>query len=368
MKRRTGRPAVWLFIGIIFSAGVLAAWAGFKKIPPEAAMAALRNSELLRYLPDRYREADHEYRQLMQRWEREMKKWIWLRRFDSFRSDFTAFIRSCADIHSELIVMIQNRAGDLSALADELSAKTQSMRRFTVTINEGRVARKALTRAELALAQSCVSVKTGRLDQAEELLNQAQKNLKSADSSLSRILNRYRSDEQLDRWQSWIRETIAESRRRKSLAVVVSKIDRRLFLYQNGHLTRSFQVGLGRNGLSDKRHAGDNATPEGRYRIHRKNPNSLYHKALLLNYPNEEDRQAYRKARAFGQIPPRVGIGNLIEIHGGGISFMTRGCIALENEDMDLLYQLLPQGTPVTIVGSMDKVEDWLPQMEKANP
>ena len=47
---------------------------------------------------------------------------------------------------------------------------------------------------------------------------------------------------------------------------------------------------------------------------------------------------------------------------------MTRGCIALENKDMDLLYQLLPQGTPVTIVGSMDKVEDWLPQMEKANP
>ncbi len=370
MKQKSGRPALWLFTGVFLAAVGLAVWAGVKKIPPEAAlaekaMAALRNSEAVRYLPDRCRDADRTFEQVMNRWKKEMKKWIWLRRYESFRSDFSAVSHNCNEIRKELSIQIRNRTADLYALADELSSRVRTMDRFTLTINEGHVARKSLTRAELALAQGRIDIDTGRLDQSEQLLHQAELNLKNAGKSLARILNRYRSDKQVERWQLWIDETIAESRHRKRLAVVVSKIDRKLYVYKDGSLMKLFNVSLGRNGLSDKRHSGDNATPEGRYRISRKNPDSLFHKALLLNYPNEEDRLAFRKARASGQIPPRVGIGGLIEIHGGGVSFMTRGCIALENDDMDVLYSLLPQDTPVTIVGSIQNNRQLISLMEE---
>ncbi len=370
MKKRTVHLAIWFFIGSLLVAVGLTLWAGSKKIPPElaaaeSAAAALRSSEAVRYLPERCRELQRDYGQVMNRWEQELAKWIWFRRYDPFIQDFRAILADCHDIQSELSVMIQNRSHDLTALYNDLSDKVQTARHFTITINEGRVARKELTRSELALAQSRISLKAGKLDLTEKQLEQAKLHLRSAGRNLSRILNRYRNDEQIHRWQSWINETVAESRRRNSLAVVVSKIDRQLVVYRNGSLIHTFTVGLGRNGLSDKRHSGDNATPEGRYRISRKNPNSLYYKALLLNYPNDEDRRTFQRARAQGLIPARVGIGGLIEIHGGGITFMTRGCIALENEDMDTLYNLLPQDTPVTIVGSSQSNEHLISVMEE---
>ena len=70
---------------------------------------------------------------------------------------------------------------------------------------------------------------------------------------------------------------------------------------------RTYDVGLGFNGLADKRFAGDNATPEGRYTIVRKIPSSLYYKALLIDYPNDEDRRWFAREKARGTIPGSVG-------------------------------------------------------------
>lgn len=360
MKKRTGRITIWVFTGLLLSAAALTLWAGSKKVPKEAAMAqkamaAIRRSEAVRYLPEQCSGLQSAYEQLMNRWEREERKWIWFRQYDSFVDEFSDIIAQTITIQTELETTIRNRAGDLHLLQKSLTKRAADLRRFTLTINEGRLARGDLTQAELSLAHAQGSIRAGKLDQGEQQLDQAAASLDKADKSLNRVLGRYRSDNQIERWKTWIDQTITESRRRGILAVVVSKIDKKLYLYKNGSHIQTFEVGLGRNGLSDKRHSGDNATPEGRYRISKKNPYSHYHKALLLDYPNEEDRQAFRKARQLGQIPPRVGIGSLIEIHGGGITYMTRGCIALENDEMDTLYKLLSVGTPVTIVGSSER-------------
>ncbi|PIP70350.1 MAG: hypothetical protein COZ31_09250 [Nitrospirae bacterium CG_4_10_14_3_um_filter_44_29] len=81
---------------------------------------------------------------------------------------------------------------------------------------------------------------------------------------------------------------------------------------------------------------------------------SRYHKALLINYPNEEDRKIFNDAKRKGLIPSRAGIGGLIEIHGGGKDGMTYGCVAMENKHIEELYNIIKAGTPVTIVGTMD--------------
>ena len=59
---------------------------------------------------------------------------------------------------------------------------------------------------------------------------------------------------------------------------------------------------FGRNGLLDKLHAGDGATPEGRYRVKAKNARSRFHRALLIDYPNAEDLVEFAAARRDGRI------------------------------------------------------------------
>ena len=137
--------------------------------------------------------------------------------------------------------------------------------------------------------------------------------------------------------------------------MVVYKENHRLTLYNGGRAVKSYQVDLGYNAIRDKLHAGDAATPEGRYRITaKKGPgNSTYYKALLLNYPNDEDRAQFERARRAGQIPRWARVGGLIEIHGDGGrgKDWTKGCVALSNNDIDDLFSRVGVGTPVTIVG-----------------
>ena len=76
--------------------------------------------------------------------------------------------------------------------------------------------------------------------------------------------------------------------------------------------------------------------------------------ALLLNYPNADDRARFNALKKMGAIPMRARIGGSIEIHGGGRlnSDWTDGCVSLENPEMADLYNRAYIGMPVTIVGT----------------
>ena len=133
--------------------------------------------------------------------------------------------------------------------------------------------------------------------------------------------------------------------------VLVDKSERKLWLYQNGKVIRSY-TGLqyGDQPVGHKRFEGDERTPEGRYTITYGNEQSSYHLSLFINYPNAQDK-AY--ARAHGRSP-----GGLIFIHGqpNGMPFDARvpgdwtdGCIAMSNAEIEELWSLVPDGTPIEI-------------------
>ena len=134
----------------------------------------------------------------------------------------------------------------------------------------------------------------------------------------------------------------------------MEKLRRRCVVVQNRRVVARYQADFGRNGLADKVHAGDGATPEGRYRVTKKNGGSRYYKALMLDYPNLEDLAQYSEAKRKGLVPRGRGPGGLIEIHGNGgrESDWTDGCIALRNSDMDELFRTAGVGTPIIIVGA----------------
>jgi hypothetical protein len=158
-------------------------------------------------------------------------------------------------------------------------------------------------------------------------------------------------------WRQWADETVDWSRRNHDVALLVDKLAHICKVYLDGELLTQYTVELGSNWIGHKTQRGDCRTPEGRYLISKKKSrrHTIYYKALEINYPNDIDRELFIEAKQKQKIPADADIGGSIEIHGEGGQNVdwTSGCIALQNRDMDRIYELAKIGTPVTIVGSL---------------
>ncbi len=139
---------------------------------------------------------------------------------------------------------------------------------------------------------------------------------------------------------------------RRADRVVVLKREHKLQLFAAGSAFKTYSVALGRGGLQPKRQQGDGRTPEGKYVIDRRNEHSQFHRSLHISYPDASDR---KRARALGVSP-----GGDIFIHGlpngqGWIGAAHRkmdwtdGCIAVTNEEIEEIWGLVPNGTPIEI-------------------
>lgn len=169
---------------------------------------------------------------------------------------------------------------------------------------------------------------------------------------------------QFETWEGWTEKTIHNSKKHKTRCIVVDKFARKCFLYKNGTLYESFDIELGPNWIGTKNYQGDKSTPEGVYKVEKmKSGNQTkYHKAFLLNYPNKEDEARFRLSMKNGGLHKNAKIGGLIEIHGHGGkgADWTDGCVALENTDMDRLFAACRIGSEITIVGSLNTLNDIL--------
>ena len=190
-----------------------------------------------------------------------------------------------------------------------------------------------------------------------QVAGQADQALRIQTSALIRELGRYADDRQINHWQTMVKQTVDWSRTHQTTAIVVSKADRELIVYKGGRKVLSYPVRLGFNGIREKRFQGDGATPEGRYRVTdaRGAGQTQFYRALVLDYPNAEDRRRFRLAKQSGKIAPAKDIGGQIEIHGveGELMAQTLGCIMLTNPHMAELFARVSSGTPVTIVGAL---------------
>lgn len=110
---------------------------------------------------------------------------------------------------------------------------------------------------------------------------------------------------------------------------------------------KTYDVEFGFSPRGHKQFEGDGRTPEGTYRINRRNPNSQYHLSLGISYPNTDD---VAFARSQGKQP-----GGEIFIHGTPIGYVgkrdwTWGCIAVSNEEIEEIYAMVDDGTLILIV------------------
>ena len=134
--------------------------------------------------------------------------------------------------------------------------------------------------------------------------------------------------------------------------VIIDKSDRELHLLNDGEIIRTFKIALGIRPEGDKKKEGDFRTPEGRYKLDLRNPNSDYFLSIHVSYPSADDR---REAQQNGVDP-----GGAIMIHGQPneqkrsemyykTQDWTNGCIAVSNSDMIDIWLMTGDNVPIEI-------------------
>lgn len=134
--------------------------------------------------------------------------------------------------------------------------------------------------------------------------------------------------------------------------VLVRKSERRLYLMRGNDVLRAYRIALGLNPGGHKERAGDFRTPEGSYRLTRRNTRSDFFLSIQVSYPNETDS---KNARRNGWQP-----GGSIMIHGlpndprhGPDYYATQdwtdGCIAVTNADMVEIWMMTSENVRIDI-------------------
>jgi murein L,D-transpeptidase YafK len=135
--------------------------------------------------------------------------------------------------------------------------------------------------------------------------------------------------------------------------LLVRKSERRLYVLRAGQVLREYRVALGLSPQGHKQREGDKKTPEGQYKLIRRNPRSDFFLSMEISYPNNVD---LHRAQRQGVKP-----GGAIMLHGWPniprknadyykSADWTDGCIAVANADMVEIWLMTPLETPIEIV------------------
>ena len=135
--------------------------------------------------------------------------------------------------------------------------------------------------------------------------------------------------------------------------IVVYKGERRLTLMHGGNIVRTYHVSLGLSPVGQKERSGDFRTPEGSYRLERRNARSDFFLSLKVSYPNETDLKRARSRHwdTGGSIMIH-GLPNLLKHEPEFYQShdWTDGCIAVSNADMTEIWMLIPDDVPIDIL------------------
>jgi hypothetical protein len=305
-----------------------------------------------------YTEAKVFYDSAMANWQKENKRFIYFRHYDKVRKFAELSTKKASQAgdnsistSSNLKIKLKQKIDSLNNLVDQLD---QLFNTYPLTSE----IRNRISKGKIMLKEAEIVYKKGQYLQANRKITDSEYLLTESYEFASSNLKNYFKSYSL--WKRWVDKTLIDSKKNRDYSIIIDKFSRKCFIYLNGAKKYEFEVG--KNWVGDKRSRGDMATPEGMYKITKKfdGGKTKYYKALLLDYPNDEDKEKFRSEIARGSLPASAKIGGLIEIHGNGGKGIdwTEGCIALTDNEMDVVFKIVRVGTPVTIIGSMVDLKD----------
>jgi hypothetical protein len=320
------------------------------------ALSKAVKSKAETYSKKLYNEAKVCYDSAMVNWEKQNKRFLYFRDYDRVVMFANLSARKALQAAESSVTNTSTLKTKISQKLDSLGDLVSKINNLFTTYPLESETRNRISRGKMLLQEAQVAYKKGQYLQANRVITDSEYLLTSSYETASANLNSYFKSFPV--WKSWVDKTIRDSKRSGEYSFILDKFSRKFFVYINGTKKYEFDAELGKNWVGDKRVRGDHATPEGMYRITKKFDSSKtkYYKALLLNYPNEEDLARFRSEIARGTLPRSAKTGGLIEIHGNGGKGIdwTEGCIALTDSEMDIIFRIAKVGTPVTIVGSIN--------------
>ena len=288
-------------------------------------------------------------------WKRENKKFVYFRNYDSVAHYAILSGKKAGQAAENSRISSTNLQIQLKQKIESLNELSAQLDKFFTTYPLSSSIRNRISRGNMLLKESEVAYSKGQYLHSNKKTTEAEYLLTAAYENATNSLKEYFKSYPV--WRRWVENTINESRQNRCYSIIVDKYSRKCIVYFSGVKKYEYEVELGKNWVGDKKVKGDQATPEGMYRIIKKfdSNKTKYFKALLLDYPNDSDRAEFRKEINSGQLPPSARLGGLIEIHGSGGKGVdwTEGCIALADSEMAVIFRIVKEGTPVTIVGSM---------------
>lgn len=305
------------------------------------------------YSLESYNKATAFYDSAISAWQTENNRFILFRNYRNtenyaLKSEYYASlsVAHAADYKSKIEERILSRIFTLELRLQDFE---NSFGNFPMTNSQ----HELLAKVEMKIREGKQAFAREDYSSCQQMFDFAETSLIELSAHFNAMLTSYMESNHL--W-SEMTDKAVKSSKRGAASIVIDKLSRECYLYVKGEKAHTFQVELGRNWLGDKVQQGDKRTPEGIYTITEKKSGGMtrYYKALLLDYPNEEDRRRFLQNKKRGEIANTAKIGNHIEIHGDGGKGIdwTDGCVALVNSDMDTLFKLVGVGTKVYIVGS----------------
>jgi hypothetical protein len=327
-------------------------------IPAEVDLAVSQDQNLWKvgvpkYAPREYEDYAATLRAGQEMLTAERSRFVWFQDYEPVAKFFGQVIAQGEQVRTAAMTAKARETTDLTVQIIKVSDRLRILRDLADDVRDRKLSTRSTARAETLLNEAKGHVKNGDWPKARQAISEANLNVDSAVRSTRQRVARFADGQQIARWRTQVNNAIERSRSHGGHLIVVNKLDRELTLYRSGQKVKTYAAGMGINYLADKLYAGDRATPEGEYRIIRKLPASKYYKALLINYPNDEDQRRFAEAKRRGEISKRTQIGGLIEIHGGGTAGLTTGCVALDDRNIQELYNTVEVGTPVVIVGAL---------------
>ncbi len=321
----------------------------------QQSISQAKNAHADKYAKKLFKNASTSYDIAIKFWKEENERFFLFRDFDLVKEQSIKAAKLAKAATAEAQSNTKNLNREVKREIDSLKEKIDYFEKHFDQIPQVDAFRKQHNKGKLLFAEARLAFEKSDLNLAKLKIDQSKKIINSTYFQAENILKNYFKN--FSEWQRWSKNAISFSKENNTYSIVVDKFARKCFLYYAGNLKETFDIDLGSNWMGEKNQQGDKSTPEGNYKIidKKENGRSRYHKALLINYPNEDDLRRFAENKRKGLVSSNRRLGNLIEIHGDGGkgADWTEGCVALSNRDIDRLYSKCSVGTRVTIVGSL---------------
>lgn len=359
---------VYLFIVIVIAAVAYSVVIYITNKPPleeinlaRESLAAAKGKMAGRYANETLKEAESLYKWSMKEWQTQNGKFFVFRDYSLTRELALKSINKSTNAGTEAKNVKTKLKNNVESELATLKKQIARFEKYYKHLVLGRSIINAYNKGKTRFLEAQIEYKKNDFQQAAKLAKKASESISQAEKTAHvKLIDFYKN------YPVWQKNTkLAYNLSKKGQTVIlVDKIQSTFIILKGGKKFKTFPAEFGKSWMGDKLYAGDKATPEGVYKVLEKKSNAKtkYYKALLLNYPNNEDQQRFNRMVKSGEISSRTGIGGLIEIHGDGGKGVhwTDGCIALENKEMDVVYNQCGVNTPVIIVGSRLPLEDYL--------